>query len=241
MAGINAHQKIFSEDSIVLDRDNAYIGVLIDDLITKGVDEPYRMFTSRAEHRILLRQDNADERLTPIGFKIGLASKERMLKLDFKVKAIQGLEKIFTKLSISPDVINPLLESIGSKPINQKRKLIDILLRPEINILDIVNIVPELQKEVEKFEETKFDILESTEIKLKYGGYIEREKQLAEKLLRLDHVKISEEFNYDNLNSISTEARQKLKRIKPQTIGQASRIPGVSPSDINVLLVYLGR
>lgn len=241
VAGINAHQKVHEKEPVILERDQAYIGVLIDDLITKGVDEPYRMFTSRAEHRILLRQDNADERLTPLGFKIGLAKEERITYLEEKYTKVNHLVKTIKNTSINPTNINPFLEGINSKPISQSRKLIDIALRPEVSLNDLFLLLDiEIFKQEEE-DPRRDEIIESTEVSIKYGGYIEREKQIAEKLQRLNYVKISEDFDYSKLNSLSTEARQKLSRIKPQTIGQASRIPGVSPSDINVLLVYLGR
>ncbi len=241
IAGINAHNSILNKEIFTLNREEAYIGVLIDDLVTKGVDEPYRMFTSRAEHRILLRQDNADERLTPIGFRLGLASKERMDSLNSKLLIVNELINFIKTHSTSPEEINPYLESISSAPIVQKRKLMDIILRPEVKLNHISKFYKKLNHTINKYDIINNEIIESVDIKIKYGGYIERERLVAEKINRLDHIKIAENFNFDSLNSISTEARQKLTRIKPQTIGQARRIPGVSPSDINVLLVYLGR
>lgn len=241
MAGINAHLSLNQKEPVVLNRDQAYIGVLIDDLISKGVDEPYRMFTSRAEHRILLRQDNADERLTPLGHSIGLATDERYQVYKKKQEKIRELLKFISSFSIDPTDINIKLENLGSKPISQKRKLVDIILRPELSINNILNEVPDLKNIIENIESNKEEIVEATEILIKYGGYIEREKQMADKLQRLEYVRIASNFDYASLNSLSTEARQKLQRIKPETIGQASRIPGVSPSDINVLLVFMGR
>jgi tRNA uridine 5-carboxymethylaminomethyl modification enzyme len=241
MAGINAHQKIENKEDVILERDAAYIAVLIDDLVTKGVDEPYRMFTSRAEHRILLRQDNADERLTPIGYQIGLASEQRMLKLKEKYNSVAQVIAAVKSKSISPSKINPYLESIGSKGITQTRKLIDVALRPEVSLSTLLidlNIFDNLNLE---FKSLHNEVIESAEILLKYGGYIERERQVAEKINRLEYVKIHDNFDFSSLNSLSTEARQKLTKQKPSTIGQASRIPGVTPSDINVLLVHLGR
>jgi tRNA uridine 5-carboxymethylaminomethyl modification enzyme len=199
------------------------------------------MFTSRAEHRILLRQDNADERLMPLGYKLGLISEERHNKFLNKYSSIKLLLSFITKLSVKPEEINPFLLSIDSKPISQSRKLIDIILRPEVELFTLSQTFAPLKNIVERMNPSKKEIIESTDIRIKYGGYIEREKLVAEKVNRLDHVKINEKFDYMVLNSISTEARQKLARIKPKTIGQARRIPGVSPSDINILLVYLGR
>lgn len=241
MAGINANHKLVGKDSFVLKRDEAYIGVLIDDLVTKGVDEPYRMFTSRAEYRILLRQDNADERLTPMGFKLGMVSEERMQLLEAKYTKVQKLKSLIKTTSISPEEINPLLNSLSSSPINQKRKSIDILLRPEVGLIGLINSSPILKENYAKLNILKNDIADSVEIHLKYEGYIEREKQIADKINRLEYVNIPNDIDYNKFKSISTEGRHKLQKIKPINIGQASRIPGVSPSDINVLLVFLGR
>jgi tRNA uridine 5-carboxymethylaminomethyl modification enzyme len=241
IAGINAARKVAAKEPIVLTRETAYIGVLIDDLITKGVDEPYRMFTSRAEYRVLLRQDNADERLTPLGYEIGLVSEQRNIVFLEKYKKVSELVKVIETTSISQEEINPYLEAIQSAPITQKRKLVDIVLRPEVSLQRI--LYPDLQKTNSLFTKDNLtnEIIESAEIRLKYGGYILREQQLAEKLQRLEYVKIPTDLDYDKLHSISTEAKQKLAKVTPQTIGQASRIPGVKPSDISVLLVYLGR
>ncbi|HCY01014.1 MAG TPA: tRNA uridine-5-carboxymethylaminomethyl(34) synthesis enzyme MnmG, partial [Bacteroidales bacterium] len=241
IAGINANHKLVGKDSFVLKRDEAYIGVLIDDLVTKGVDEPYRMFTSRAEYRILLRQDNADERLTPMGFKLGMVSEERMQLLEAKYTKVQKLKSLIKTTSISPEEINPLLNSLSSSPINQKRKSIDILLRPEVGLIGLINSSPILKENYAKLNILKNDIADSVEIHLKYEGYIEREKQIADKINRLEYVNIPNDIDYNKFKSISTEGRHKLQKIKPINIGQASRIPGVSPSDINVLLVFLGR
>ncbi|MBN1989036.1 MAG: tRNA uridine-5-carboxymethylaminomethyl(34) synthesis enzyme MnmG [Bacteroidales bacterium] len=241
IAGINAHLAVNSSAPFVLNRDQAYIGVLIDDLVTKGVDEPYRMFTSRAEFRILLRQDNADERLTKMGYTLGLISQERYQKFVQKYQIVDSIEQYIRKTSIDPAVINPFLASLGSAPLSQKRKMIDVLLRPEISIKQLIQVYPEIYSLIPDNYPLKQDLLQIAEIRIKYGGYIEREKVIADKLNRLDHIRINPDFNYSALESLSTEARQKLSRIKPQTIGQARQIPGVSPSDINVLLVYFGR
>ncbi|MDP4227671.1 MAG: tRNA uridine-5-carboxymethylaminomethyl(34) synthesis enzyme MnmG, partial [Bacteroidota bacterium] len=241
MAGINAALKIKGEPEFVLSRDQSYIGVLIDDLVTKGVDEPYRMFTARAEYRILLRQDNADERLTDLSYNIGLAKKDRV---DFTREkyAKKNLVMDFLKeYSIAPDEINPFLDRKKSSTLKYGVKLKDLLLRPEISIRELCSSVKSLEDLANTLGENSQEILESCEISLKYDGYIEREKQLAKKMKRLEDIKIPDKFNFSSLNSLSTEARQKLTRISPRTIGQASRIPGVSPSDVNILLVYLGR
>ena len=241
MAGINAALKIKNEGKIILGRQQAYIGVLIDDLINKGVDEPYRMFTSRAEYRILLRQDNSDERLTELSFEIGLASKERFDLLKSKKKIKKEIIEFLNKTSVAPDEINNLLKNKITAEINQKIKIIDILRRPQISINEIIELKPEILNFLEDDQERTDEILESVEIEIKYEGYIDREKQLAEKLKRLDGIKIKPNMDYESLKSLSTEARQKLKRRMPETIGDASRISGVSPSDVSVLLMYMGR
>ncbi len=241
MAGINASLKVSKKDEFVLNRDQAYIGVLIDDLVTKGVDEPYRMFTSRAEYRILLRQDNADLRLTELSFKMGLAKKERFELLKKKIEARDGIISFVKSTSIAPEEINPYLESAKTTPLKQKRKLLDIVLRPQVKLGEIIDKVEELKCQVEKIKYKKEEIIESAEVLIKYSGYIEREQQMADKLKRLEYIKISDNFNYDEISSLSTEGRQKLKNIQPKSIGQAARISGVSPSDISVLLVYMGR
>lgn len=240
MAGINAHLKLNAKEPLVLRRDQAYIGVLIDDLVTKGVDEPYRMFTSRAEYRILLRQDNADARLTPIGFSIGLADKKRHEIYEEKKSLVESLVNFTRKQSIAPNEINGFFESVNSAKINQSRKLFDILLRNEITINILKGIFPPLCDFLNQANYTD-EIIDEAEIQIKYKGYIERERFIAEKLTRLENIKIPSNFDFNSLSSLTIEARQKLNRIKPSTIGQASRIPGVSPADINVLLIFFGR
>ncbi len=243
MAGINAHLKAHETGrEFILKRDEAYIGVLIDDLVTKGVDEPYRMFTSRAEYRILLRQDNADERLTPLAYDLGLISSERNNLLLEKVNYRNLIIEFLKEFSIKPQYINELLEQKDSAPLKQTVKLIDILLRPQISIFDLEEHIHPFKKYLVFLPDNRQkEILESAEITVKYEGYITREKQLAEKLVRLENIVIENKFDYHKIVSLSTEARQKLDAIKPRTIGQASRIPGVSPADINVLLIMMGR
>ncbi len=242
VAGINAHQIVHNLEPFVLKRDEAYIGVLVDDLVTKGVDEPYRMFTSRAEYRILLRQDNADFRLTKKSFDIGLASKERLdLFLEKKV-AVDSIITFVSELSIKPKFVDHILKQKGSSALKQGVKLIDIIQRPQISIFDLIEDVTPFKSFLSKLPEDRFtEILESAEIAIKYSGYIEREKLVADKYRRLENISITGRFDFGSLLTISTEARQKLTEIQPDTIGQASRISGVSPSDINVLLVLLGR
>ena len=239
MAGINAHQNTISKEEFILTRSDAYIGVLIDDLITKGTEEPYRMFTSRAEFRLLLRQDNADIRLTKKGYSLGLASKERLEKLLVKETQTKKVIKFLETQSVDLKTINPILEKHNSAILTQKVKFKSIVLRPHITINDLLAI-KELSDYLEKAEFSP-DAIEQAEIEIKYGGYLSKEKESAEKLIRLEDIKISTDVEFDKLHSISTEGRQKLKLIQPKTIGQASRISGVSPSDINVLLIYLGR
>ena len=239
MAGINAHQNTISKEEFILTRSDAYIGVLIDDLITKGTEEPYRMFTSRAEFRLLLRQDNADIRLTKKGYSLGLASKERLEKLLVKEAQTKKLIKFLETQSVDLKTINPILEKHNSAILTQKVKFKSIVLRPHITINDLLAI-KELSDYLEKVQFSP-DAIEQAEIAIKYGGYLSKEKESAEKLIRLEDIKISTDVEFDKLHSISTEGRQKLKLIQPKTIGQASRISGVSPSDINVLLIYLGR
>lgn len=241
MAGINASLKGVGKDSFVLKRDQSYIGVLIDDLVTKGVDEPYRMFTSRAEYRILLRQDNADIRLTELGYYLGLVKKERFDILLEKIKLRDDLIAFVKTYSVTPDEVNDYLLSKGTNGLAQKRKLIDIVLRPQVGLIELIDVISGLKEHVEQLLDRREEIIESAEIVLKYSGYIDREKLLADKLQRLEHITIHSDFDYNSLKSLSTEARQKLSRIKPSSIGQASRIPGVSPSDISVLLVFFGR
>ncbi|WP_088653630.1 tRNA uridine-5-carboxymethylaminomethyl(34) synthesis enzyme MnmG [Geofilum rhodophaeum] len=242
MAGINAVLSQRGEDPFVLKRDEAYIGVLIDDLITKGVDEPYRMFTSRAEYRILLRQDDADVRLTPKGFALGLASKERYDLLQEKVALRDDLIDFMNKFSIRGKDVDSYLLKVGTSPLNQGIKLIDLISRPQVRLTDLLDELPDLAAFCSEFPvDRKEEIIEAAEINIKYKGYIQRERLIADKLSRLEHLKIKGKFDYEKLLTISTEGRQKLKRIDPETIGQASRISGVSPSDVNVLLVLLGR
>jgi len=241
MAGINSVLKIREEPAFILNRDQAYIGVLIDDLITKGVDEPYRMFTSRAEYRILLRQDNADIRLTELGHRLGLVPQHRFDLLKDKIRYRDELIEFIKTYSVSPPEINPFLQKAGSSPLKQKRKLMDIVLRPEVSINKIKEHVLPLKQLIEKIPNRNEEIVESAEVLIKYSGYIEREQQVADKLKRLEHIKIPPAFDYDKIFSLSTEARQKLSKIKPVNIGQAARISGVSPSDVSVLLVYMGR
>jgi tRNA uridine 5-carboxymethylaminomethyl modification enzyme len=241
IAGINAHLKIEEKEEFILGRDESYIGVLIDDLVIKGVDEPYRMFTSRAEYRILLRQDNADERLTERSFRIGLASEERMRKLENKLKGKENLLKSLRKSSIEPKLINGFLRKMKTSEIRQKVKLIDLVLRPEIRLGKLLEYLDKrIGEEIIDLEGEK-DSIEIAEIEIKYNGYIKREALIAEKIRRLEDITIDGKVDYDKMHAISTEARQKLKRIRPLTIGQASRISGVSPSDINIILLYLGR
>lgn len=241
IAGINAHNKCHILPDFVLERHEAYIGVLIDDLVTKGVDEPYRMFTSRAEFRILLRQDDADQRLTEKGFNLGLAEKRRFNLLKEKLIHRDNIISILKKVSVKPDEINSLLENKNTAILKQSLKAIDLITRPQIHIVDLLEKINDLKVYISAISDRKEEIIDSAEILIKYSGYIEREKLLAEKFKRLDDINLDCSLNYENLKSLSTEARQKLQKIKPQTIGQASRIPGVSPADIQVLLIYLGR
>jgi tRNA uridine 5-carboxymethylaminomethyl modification enzyme len=242
VAGINAHQSINSKEPFVLSRDEAYIGVLIDDLVTKGVDEPYRMFTSRAEHRILLRQDDADMRLTPRGYEIGLATQERYDLMVRKRDQVEDLVQFARDFSVKASVINPALEKAGLQPLKQGLKLYDLLLRPQFDIQQLTQFIPALRDKIDALEEARrYEIVEAAEIKIKYHGYIQREEMIAEKIGRLEQVRIKGKFDYSTVHQISIEARQKLAKIDPETIGQASRIPGISPSDINILLVLMGR
>lgn len=239
MAGINASLKIQNKEPLVLKRNEAYIGVLIDDLITKGTEEPYRMFTSRAEYRMSLRQDNADERLTPLSYTLGLASSERMQNLDKKIKQTNNCIEFIKSTSITKEETNPILLQKNSTPISQTVKADSILVRPNIYLKDLENISS--INDYIKSNHFSDEVLEQVEIKIKYKGYIDKELENVEKLNRLENIKIPSNFDYSKLNSISTEAKQKLMKFKPETIGQASRISGVSPSDINVLLIYMGR
>lgn len=241
IAGINAHQSVHDLPPFTLSRSEAYIGVLIDDLVTKGVDEPYRMFTSRAEYRILLRQDDADMRLTPRAIELGLATQSRAELLAEKIEERDRLIQFIEGYSIRPDKINPSLEQEGLVPLRQGCKLVDLVLRPQLSLAQLAQFVPALARAIERIPRRREEIVECAEILIKYRGYIERERQQAEKLERLEYVFIPEAINYSSIQALSTEARQKLERIRPKTIGQASRIPGISPHDVSVLLVLAGR
>lgn len=240
VAGINAHLSLSSDKEFVLHRDEAYIGVLIDDLVTKGVDEPYRMFTSRAEYRILLRQDNADSRLTPKGFEIGLVKNDRHNIFIDKIKKRDLLVDFIRNYSVKPDEINDCLSRLDSQPLKQGMKLVDVLTRPQLTIETLLDDLLPLKQFIAE-QDIRDEIVESAEILIKYSGYIDRERQLADKLQRLENLVIAGKFNYEELQNLSIEARQKLTKIQPRTIGQASRISGVSPADINVLLILMGR
>ena len=242
IAGINAHNYVESKPAFVLGRDEAYIGVLIDDLVTKGVDEPYRMFTSRAEYRILLRQDDADMRLTQRGYEIGLASEERYQLMLSKRQQRDMLIEFAKDFSIKAALINPALEQLGTTPLKQGVKLYDLILRPQLSINMLAPHIKALQEKLDAIEpERRDEIVEAAEILIKYQGYIDREQMIADKIRRLEDVKLAGKINYAEVKSLSTEARQKLERINPETVAQASRIPGISPSDINILLLLLGR
>ncbi len=243
VAGVNAALKIRGEEPFVLARAEAYIGVLIDDLVTKGVDEPYRMFTSRAEYRILLRQDDADMRLTEKGYRIGLADERRYSLMLSKKEQRDALIAYARTTSVRPEMINRYLESIGDSPLKQSVKLFDLILRPRLNIDVLAGQLPFFAEYISGNieEQRRGEILEAAEILMKYGGYIERERALADKMKRLEDVKLRGMVDYEKVLSLSTEARQKLIKINPATVGQASRIPGISPSDISILLVLLGR
>ncbi|MCX7650069.1 MAG: tRNA uridine-5-carboxymethylaminomethyl(34) synthesis enzyme MnmG [Flavobacteriales bacterium] len=241
MAGINAHLKIHEKDGLVLKRHEAYIGVLIDDLVYKGTEEPYRMFTSRAEFRITLRHNNADARLSPIGYQIGLLEKN---KYQFFLKKKEKIEKVIgfvSETSIDPEAINPFLEKVGTAPINQKLKIKTLLSRPQISIVDLINFLPEIYTKIQRITENDNSVLEAAEVEIKYAGYLDREKMLVEKIQKLENLKLPPTLNYHALQALSTEARQKLSALKPTTLGEASRISGVSPSDISILMVHLGR
>ena len=241
VAGINAHQNVHGGNPFTLGRDESYIGVLIDDLVNKGVDEPYRMFTSRAEYRILLRQDNADERLTECGFQLGIASHERHQQWITKKQTCADFIEFMRHTTIPMKQIDSWLESIGSTALREGSKISDIILRPQVTITALAEVVPTLKQYIDKIEYNRDEIVESCEIQIKYEGYIRREKLEAQKLQRLDQIRIPDHFNYNEVQSLSTEARQKLTRIRPKSIGDANRIPGVSPNDISVLLILLGR
>lgn len=238
IAGINAHQKVKEQDPFVLKRSDAYIGVLIDDLVNKGTDEPYRMFTSRAEYRILLRQDNADIRLTEKGYNLGLASENRLRAVEKKISDTDNIIKYFKKTSITPEEINPLLVELGTTTIPQNYKLDAILSRPQVELKDITNALPETNELLSKYDN---EALLQAEVLLKYEGYLEKEKQVVEKMNRLEDVRIKDDFDFIAVQSISKEAREKLNKQRPKTLGQASRISGISPADVSVLMVHLGR
>ena len=242
VAGANAALAVLGREPLVLSRDRAYIGVLIDDLITKGVDEPYRMFTSRAEHRILLRQDDADMRLTPLAFRLGLADEIRMRVLEQKREARDGLVELARTLTVKAGEVEALLASVGSAPLRQSVRLVDLVLRPQLSIPMLAQYIPQLNEYITALPKDRCDeIVEAAEVLLKYEGYVKREQLNVDKLRRLEDIRIAEDYDYSGINALSTEARQKLQKHRPSTIGQASRIPGVSPSDVNVLLLLLGR
>lgn len=242
IAGVNAHQNAVGGEPFTLGRDEAYIGVLIDDLVTKGVDEPYRMFTSRAEYRILLRQDDADMRLTEKSYKLGLASKERYELMVSKREQRDALVDFCKEFSIKPALINADLERMGTSPLKEGCKLHSLVLRPQLDINKLAEVIQPLKNFIDKIEEARREeIIEAAEILIKYQGYIDREKMIAEKVMRLEHVKLRGKLKYSEIQAISTEARQKLEKIDPETVAQAARIPGISPSDINILLLLLGR
>ena len=241
VAGINAAMKIDDKGEFVLRRDEAYIGVLIDDLVTKGVDEPYRMFTSRAEYRILLRSDNADMRLTEKSYNAGLATEERYKRLCDKKEKIAKLTEFINNFSLKAELINEGLEALGTTPLVRGCKLASVIERPQVTIENISEYIVPLKRELEKLGADREEITEATEIEIKYRGYIQRERELAERMVRLENIRIKDKFDYNNIESLSTEARQKLTAINPETLAQASRIPGVSPSDINVLLVLVRK
>lgn len=238
MAGINAHLKAREQSPFILKRSDAYIGVLIDDLISKGTDEPYRMFTSRAEYRTLLRQDNADLRLTELSYRMGLASQERMEQTRYKLESVEKLKQVLSEVSITPEEINSFLESKNSAPLTQKQKAQQILLRPGISLEAFVQASPTLQELTASYNR---EILEQTEIQVKYDVYIEKEKDLVQRMSQLEDLEIPDSFDYNKISSLSAEALQKFKKIKPRTLGQASRISGVNPSDVQILMVYMGR
>ncbi len=238
MAGINAHQKVRNLEPVVLKRSEAYIGVLIDDLISKGTEEPYRMFTSRAEFRTLLRQDNADLRLTELSFRLGLASQKRMEKVLEKKNNVEQIKKILNENSIEPTEINPYLEKINSSPITEKQKAGKILLRPDIELENLITELPKLNERLKDFSNEQ---IEQASIQVKYEVYIEKEKELASRMSQLEDLQIPETFDYKKIQSLGNEAREKLTRIKPRTLGQASRISGINPSDVQILMVYIGR
>ena len=241
VAGVNAARKIAGLEPFVMRRDESYIGVLIDDLVTKGVDEPYRMFTSRAEYRILLRQDDADARLTERSYEMGLASRERYDHWLRKKQTISEIEDFCSNFSVKAVLINPGLKALGSEELQRGCKLIDLVMRPQLNLTNLATLIPTLSDKLNSIKDRREEIIEAAEVRIKYSGYIRREKEIAEKIQRLENIRIKGRFQYEDIKSLSTEARQKLTKIDPETMAQASRIPGVSPSDINVLLVMMNR
>ena len=241
VAGINAARKIGGQEPFVMRRDESYIGVLIDDLVTKGVDEPYRMFTSRAEYRILLRQDDADARLTERSYEMGLATRERLDHWLTKKQAIEELESFCAQYSVKAAYVNDGLQALGCEPLQRGCKLIDLVMRPQLTLFNLAPLIPALSAKLNGIADRREEIVEAAEVRMKYSGYIRREKEIADKIQRLENIRIRGRFNYNDIQSLSTEARQKLSRIDPETMAQASRIPGVSPSDINVLLVMMNR
>jgi tRNA uridine 5-carboxymethylaminomethyl modification enzyme len=241
VAGINAARKVGGQEPFVMRRDESYIGVLIDDLVTKGVDEPYRMFTSRAEYRILLRQDDADARLTERSYEMGLATRERLDHWLTKKQAIEELESFCAQYSVKAAYVNDGLQALGCEPLQRGCKLIDLVMRPQLTLSNLAPLIPALSAKLNGIADRREEIVEAAEVRMKYSGYIRREKEIADKIQRLENIRIRGRFNYNDIQSLSTEARQKLSRIDPETMAQASRIPGVSPSDINVLLVMMNR
>lgn len=241
VAGINAARKVGGQEPFVMRRDESYIGVLIDDLVTKGVDEPYRMFTSRAEYRILLRQDDADARLTERSYEMGLATRERLDHWLTKKQAIEELESFCAQYSVKAAYVNDGLQALGSEPLQRGCKLIDLVMRPQLTLSNLAPLIPALSAKLNGIADRREEIVEAAEVRMKYSGYIRREREIADKIQRLENIRIRGRFNYNDIQSLSTEARQKLSRIDPETMAQASRIPGVSPSDINVLLVMMNR
>ena len=238
MAGINAHQKVRDLEHVILKRSEAYIGVLIDDLISKGTEEPYRMFTSRAEFRTLLRQDNADLRLTELSYRLGLASQERMERVIEKKSGVKKILAVLDNISVGPEEINPLLDNCSSSPITEKQKITKILLRPGVELQDLINHLPILKQELKSYSN---ETIEQVSIQIKYDVYIEKEKELVERMAQLEDLKIPETFDYKKIQALGNEAREKLTKIKPATLGQASRISGINPSDVQILMVYMGR
>ncbi len=238
MAGINAHLNVKEQDALVLKRSEAYIGVLIDDLINKGTEEPYRMFTSRAEYRTLLRQDNADARLTPLSYQLGLAKEDRMERIWQKNENVAGIKDILKNTMVTPDQINGFLESIGSSKITEKQKAEKILLRPNIELADLSGALPFLNESLKSYSKEE---IEQAAIQVKYDTYIEKEREIVSRMSEMENLSIPDSFDYGKLSSLGNEAKEKLNRIRPKTLGQASRISGINPSDVQILMVYMGR